>query len=390
MSIIYTTFPLLSDLAYVLPAHLKGDTVETYANPLPARRHTSTRGAASSSMGHPTSPRPDLPAETGDSRRGMRTEQVSGTDAAATDGAIPPQQRTAAERFATAVRGPLLGLCVNIVLVIVKAVGGVISGSAALLADAGHSAADLASNLLALASLFYSRRPADETHPYGHDRAEVLAAVGSTFLLALAGVLLGWQSVQKLIVGTPEPSLLALWIAIGTLLAKLVVVRIEGAIAREVSSAALNADARDSFSDVLSSLAVVFGVIGARLGFPRLDGLAGCAIAVLVLYTAFRIGATAVNELLDHNLDPALLERVREAAASVDGVRAVSAVTGRAHGSDVLVELSIQVDPQMPVARAAQVADAVRRAVFVRVPEVGDATVELNTNHLARLTGRLR
>ena len=150
-----------------------------------------------------------------------------------------PLPRTAAERFAMAVRGPLLGLCINMVLVVVKAVGGVISGSAALLADAGHSGADVANNVLVLGSLLYARRPADETHPYGHDRAEVLAAIGSAYLLGAAGLYFGWDSLQKLIRGTPTPTSLALWVAIGTLVIKVVVARIETAIARDVVSQAV-------------------------------------------------------------------------------------------------------------------------------------------------------
>lgn len=299
-------------------------------------------------------------------------------------------QRTAAERFALAVWGPLLGLGVNLVLVVVKAIAGVMSGSSALLADAGHSGADLANNLFVLGSLIYARRPADETHPYGHDRAEVVAAVASAFLLAGAALFFGWESIQKLIVGTPEPTPLALNVAIGTLLVKLVVVRVESRIAHTVVSQAVAADAQDSLSDVLSSLAVIIGVVGARLGQPRLDGAAGVAIALLIMATSFRIGAGAVHELLDHNLDAKLLDQVREAAARVPEVRDVRAVTGRAHGSDVLVELSIEVDPGMSVADGSCVADNVRRAVYAAVPEVGDAVVELNTDHLARLWGRFQ
>jgi cation diffusion facilitator family transporter len=304
--------------------------------------------------------------------------------------ALPSGQRTAAERFNAAVRGPLLGLGVNLALVIVKAVAGVVSGSAALLADAGHSGADVANNLLVLASLLYSRRPADETHPYGHDRAEVLAAMGSAFFLAGAGLFFGWESIQKLIVGEPTPTLLALWVASGALIAKLVVVRVEGAIARNVMSQAVRADARDSFADVLSSLAVIAGVIGARLGQPRLDGVAGVVIACLILLTALQIGTATINELLEHNLDSALLERVRTAACRVTEVWSVSAVTGRMHGSDLLIELSIEVDSQITIAEASAIADHVRRAVYTEIPEVGDVVVELNTDHVARLRGRLR
>ncbi|HKV85840.1 MAG TPA: cation diffusion facilitator family transporter [Ktedonobacterales bacterium] len=306
-----------------------------------------------------------------------------------TSGALPGQI-SAAERFAKAVWGPLLGLAVNLVLVVVKAFAGVISGSAALLADAGHSGADVANNALVLASLIYSRRPADESHPYGHDRAEVLAAIASSFLLAGAALFFGWDSIQKLIIGTPAPTSLALYVAMGTLVVKLIVVRVEGRIARNITSQAVAADARDSLADVLSSIAVILGVIGARLGHPRLDGAAGIAIALLILFTAISIGGAASHELLEHNIDPELVEQVRAAALAVPGVREVVSVTGRGHGSDILVEMSIQVDPAMTVARAADLANETRQAVYTAVPRVGDVMVEFNTDHLARLWARFR
>jgi cation diffusion facilitator family transporter len=306
------------------------------------------------------------------------------------DETTPPAPRTSAERFTTAVRGPLVGMLVNLVLVVVKGVAGVASGSAALLADAGHSGADLANNTLVLASLIYSRRPADEDHPYGHDRAEVLAAVASAFLLTAAALFFGWDSLQKLISGEPTPTALALWVAMGTLVVKLVVMRFERAIARDVASLAVLADARDNLSDALSSFAVIVGVLLARLGYPRLDGLAGLVIAGLILWTAFQIGGEASHELLEHNLEPRVRDRVRAAAARVPGVASVPAVTGRTHGSDVLVVISIAVDPGATVREGAAIAEAVRAAVYAAVPEVGDALLELNTDHAQRMRRRVR
>lgn len=311
---------------------------------------------------------------------------------AAQDGqpARAPTSRTAAQRFRAAVRGPLLGLLVNAALVVIKGVAGVVSGSAALLADAGHSGADLANNCLVLGSLLYSRRPADEDHPYGHDRAEVLAAGASAFLLAGAALFFGWESLRKLIEGEPTPTLLALWVAIGTLLIKLIVVRVEGAIGRDVASLAVRADARDSLADALSSIAVIVGVLGAHFGTPRVDGAAGLVIAGLILVTAIQIGGEAGHELLERNLNPAVLEQVRAAARGVAGVRAVRGVTGRAHGSDVLVEVSIEVNPEATVAYGAQIAEDVRQAIHQQVPEVGDTLVELNTDHVQRLRRQFR
>jgi cation diffusion facilitator family transporter len=310
--------------------------------------------------------------------------------ASQTKGASRPSlsPRTASERFAVAIWGPLLGLGVNIVLVIIKVIAGIASGSVALLADAGHSGADIANNLLVLASLFYARRPADESHPYGHDRAEVLAALASAFILIGAGLFFGWDSIQKLIEGTPTPSLLALWVAIGTMIVKVVVVWIEMHIGRKVQSQAIQADARDNLADVLSSVAVIGGVLVAHFGYPRFDGVGGLVIAFLILWNAIQIGAKASHELLDHNLDADILHQVHAAAAQVEGV-VVTAVTGREHGSDVLVELSINVDPHLNVETATTLAEQVRQAVYTQVPHVGDVVVELNTDHFARLRGQL-
>jgi cation diffusion facilitator family transporter len=192
-----------------------------------------------------------------------------------------------------------------------------------------------------------------------------------------------------LLIGTPEPSLLALWVASGTLLVKVVVVWIEMRIGKKVHSQAIQADARDNLADVLISGAVICGVISAQFGNSRVDGIAGLVIAFLILLNALQIGIKASHELLDRNLDAKTLEAVRRAAHSVPGV-SVTGVTGREHGSDILVELSIEVDPRMPVVQASQLAEQVRKAVRAEIPNVGDAFVELNTNHVARLRQTLR
>jgi cation diffusion facilitator family transporter len=160
-------------------------------------------------------------------------------------------------------------------------------------------------------------------------------------------------------------------------------------VGKKVRSQAIQADARDNLADVLSSVAVIFGVIGAQFGNSRVDGIAGLVIAFLILLNAVQIGMKASHELLDHNLDTQTREAVRVAANHVPGV-CVTAVTGREHGSDVLVELNIEVDPKMTVAQASQLADKVRESVYAEVPSVGDVVVELNTNHFARLRKKLR
>jgi cation diffusion facilitator family transporter len=303
--------------------------------------------------------------------------------------AAPPGRRSAEERFRAAVRGPALGLAINLALVAVKVVVGLTAGSVALLADAGHSGADVLNNFLVIGALFYARRPADESHPYGHDRAEVLVAASSAHLLTVAAVFLGWESFQKLMSDSGEPSLIALWVAVATLVVKLVVTRVESNIARDVTSQAVKADARDSFADVLSALAVIVGVAGSHLGQPRMDGIGGLVIAAIILWTAVQIGITAGQELMERNLDDRFIEQVRSIAAGVEGVHHVTAITGRAHGSDLLVEIGIAVDPRITVEDGAAIAEAVRQTLRVQLPEVGNTLVELNADHMERLLKHL-
>lgn len=107
--------------------------------------------------------------------------------------------------------GPLLGLLINLILVVIKVIGGLASGSVALLADAGHSGADVANNVLVLGPCsIHAAQPMSHIL-MGTTPAKVLAAIASAFILMGAGLFFGWDSIQKLIVGTPQPSLLALW-----------------------------------------------------------------------------------------------------------------------------------------------------------------------------------
>jgi cation diffusion facilitator family transporter len=145
-------------------------------------------------------------------------------------------------------------------------------------------------------------------------------------------------------------------VAAGTLLVKLIVVWIEMRVGKKVYSQAIQADVRDNLADVLSSVAVIPGVIGSQFGNSRLDGIAGQVIAFLILINAVQIAMKASHELLDHNLDAKTLDAVRVATSAIPGI-AVAAATGREHGSDLLVELSIQVDPDMTVELATQLAE---------------------------------
>jgi cation diffusion facilitator family transporter len=277
------------------------------------------------------------------------------------------------------VRALLLSVVTNAALIVVKATAGILGNSTALLADAVHSGADLINSLLALASLLVSRRPPDVTHPYGHGRAEALAANFAGMIIGGVGLLVGWESVTAIAGGNREPpDALALGVAIGATALKLGLAVYARRVARATRSKAVNADARDHLADVVSGTVVIVGIAAARAGWPLLDPLAGLVVAGFILYTAGEVLVGAVNELMDTSLAPDLRAAVIAEAASVPGLR-VSGVAGRTIGDVTLVEIHGDVDPTLSVAEAGRIIDAVKERLVDRVGDVSHVVVELNS-----------
>jgi cation diffusion facilitator family transporter len=285
-----------------------------------------------------------------------------------------------ARRFRNAVRAAALGITVNLALTVVKAIFGLLGNSQALLADAVHSGADVLNSSIVMVSLLIGRRPADYNHPYGHGRAEAFASNFSAVVIAIAAVGVAWDSWNTL--RNPHeaaPALAPLLVALGNFAIKVPVFLYVANVARATRSKSVAADARDHLLDVLSSLVVVAGIVGARLGVRQLDPIAGMGIAVIILLMAVQIVRDAAEELMDTTPDRAMQLRVAALAREVPGVRAVHAVAGRTIAGDMLIELHVDVDPQLRVQEAARIVDRIKARIIDAVEEVSRVVVELNS-----------
>ncbi|MCG0239591.1 MAG: cation diffusion facilitator family transporter [Firmicutes bacterium] len=262
-------------------------------------------------------------------------------------------------RYERGQRGAAVGLAAYIGLAGLKLGVGFWSGSRALVADGINNLTDIAGTLAVLLAMRVAGRPADADHQYGHQRAETLATVIVSGIMATVAVEIGLGAVRALLDparAAPRPE--AAWAAAFGALVMVAVWQYNLRLGRRLGSPALLAAAADHLSDALSSLVALAGVAGAELGLPWLDPVAGLVVAGFILRTAWEIGREGAHQLLD-GFDAAQLEAIRARVAEVEGVAAVYDVRARYMGPAVLVDVTIGVDRNLTVAEGHGVAERV-------------------------------
>ena len=245
-------------------------------------------------------------------------------------------------------RVTLLGILWNVVLFVVKLVVGLLTGSAGLIADGIHSASDMATDIAVLGGMHMARRKADEDHPYGHGRFETLAGGIVAGALILVGAFLAWEGVAALYHGDhsfPGPGVIA--VALISIVVKERMYRRTARIARDVGSAALQANAWHHRSDALSSIAVLAGGIGGLIGFGHADQLAGLVVGLMVVMAGARTLLRVLHELTEGGLTRRDLETIEQAIGGVPGVRKWHQLRGRRVGRETFVDVHVLVDPSL-------------------------------------------
>ena len=257
-----------------------------------------------------------------------------------------------------------VGLLLNVVLFGLKLALGLATGSVALVADAVHTAADsLTSGVLILGSRI-SRQPADAEHPYGHGRAELIAALIIAVLLGVAGIEFLEASVERII--EPEPLVAGWWIVCVVLLLAVVKEwnsRFALFLADESDSVALRADAWHHRSDVFASVLVAIGIAGTKLGVPILDGVMGAAVSLVILWSAYAVAKEAIHPLIGQAPSAREIATVAAAAQAVKGVRGVHDIVIHRYGELRLVSLHVETRHDIGAVQVHRIAARVQDAV---------------------------
>jgi cation diffusion facilitator family transporter len=288
------------------------------------------------------------------------------------------------------IRWAQAGLLTNISLVFVKLFAGIIGHSNALIADAVESSADIFSSLIVWMGLSVAARPADENHPYGHGKAEPLAA--AVVSLMLLGAAVGISIIAIRDIRTPHhlPAPFTLFVAAGVIIIKEILYRRVSRVGRETGGTAIVADAWHHRADAISSLAAFIGIsialIGGR-GWEAADDWAALVAAFVVAVNGIRTLRPAISGLMDEAPDRSVKERVLQAATEVEGVRNVENLNVRGSGLGFYVDLHVKADPKLSLEEAHEIAAKVKYAILEAVPSVVGVLVHMEPYRANSVTG---
>jgi cation diffusion facilitator family transporter len=262
-----------------------------------------------------------------------------------------------------------LSVAVGVALTLVKLGAGLITGSLGLLSEAAHSGLDLAASAFVLVAVRTAGKPADEEHPYGHGRAENLAAYteGLVLLVAAAGV--AYEAIRRLVAheGRVDPQLYAVLLVVAIMGVEAVRAVVLWTAGRRAESAALVTDSQERLADILAGAAVLAGLVGARLGYPAADSVAGLAVAAFIAVNAVRILVRAGDELMDRAPAGAAIE-LRRAIGSVKGINDIRSLRVRRSGNRLLGDARVTTRRTLSVEAAQALSADVQREVERRLP----------------------
>jgi cation diffusion facilitator family transporter len=294
-----------------------------------------------------------------------------------------------AELYRRSRRAALCGIALCLLLGLAKLLGGWFGHSSALISDGIHSFGDVLTLCVVWAALHFSERPPDPEHPYGHTRIEAVAGSNVALAVMISGLVIIYEAVQTVVNGYEEPRLYTLFIAGASALVKDGLYRYQRRIAQGTGSSAIMASAWDHRLDALSSLAVMVGVAVAHWGGPRwrlADPLAALAVAGVVLCAGANLFWSSLQELMDRQADPEILDAVRREALTVSGVLGVEKLFVRKTGLEYLVDIHVEVDPSLNVREGHAIAHAVKDRVMGQLMTMKDVLVHIEPSPLKKLT----
>ncbi|WP_110943015.1 cation diffusion facilitator family transporter [Inediibacterium massiliense] len=241
-------------------------------------------------------------------------------------------------------------ILLNILLTLVKVGAGILGNSKAMIADGLHSGSDIITSIGVIAGMFFASKPRDEKHQYGHEKAESLTAFLLAIILTLVGVRIGYESIKMILMHTYEnPQGYTAVIAVVSIFIKEYQFRITRDAAMKLNSNALMSDAWHHRSDSLSSIAVLAGIIGAKLGYTFLDPLAGIGVSLIVIKIGVQILTASIDELMDASIEQEKIEGFIEKIEKIEDVMKVTDLRVRKHGSKACVDIKICVNPLLSV-----------------------------------------
>ncbi|MBQ0137822.1 MAG: cation transporter [Kurthia sp.] len=265
-------------------------------------------------------------------------------------------------------KGAWVSIGAYIILSFAKLLVGYFGHSTALQADGLNNTTDIIASVAVLVGLRISQKPPDGDHAYGHMRAETIASLIASFIMAVVGIQVLFNAGKNFFIGSyVSPSKLTAIVAIISGIIMWGVYMYNNRLAKEINSNAVKAAAYDNRSDAIVSFGTAIGIGAAILGFPIIDTLTAIIVGIIILKTAYEIFASSTLQLTDgfEHEEVKLLEQV---TSEVAGVIKVRDIKGRYHGNIALIDLTVTVNPDLNVWQSHKITEEIENAISLQKP----------------------
>lgn len=265
-------------------------------------------------------------------------------------------------------------------LAIIKWLAGFFGNSFALIADAIESTTDIFSSILVLLGIKYSKRPADDTHPYGHGRIEPLITFIVVIFLVISATVIAHQSIFNLNTPHEAPESWTLYVLGAIIIWKEISYQVVIRRARLLNSTSLKADAWHHRSDAITSIAAFIGISIALWlgdGYEYADDWAALFASGFILYNCYHIFRPALGEIMDENLFEDMVKSVKEMSLKVDGVLATDKCFVRKIGMTYIVDLHAVVSPDLSVKQGHDIAHALKDYLMLNMSDISNVFVHI-------------
>lgn len=278
-----------------------------------------------------------------------------------------------------------ISLISNALLTALKLIVGFLSGSQVLIADGVHNAGDVIATTAALSSMRISKRPADEDHPYGHGKAEVLGSGIVAIILVLAALYIGGHAALAFFHEPEEASYVALAAAAVSVVWKQWLYMYTVRVGKRENSKGLLATAYDHLADVYASAAAVIGIglalVGDHYGIRLLtygDPAAGIVVSVLVMKLAWHMAQEAIDILMEKTVSADKLNEYTLLVQSVPQVKRIDRIRAREHGHYILVDMRVSIPGELSIQQGHDISRSIKNAIMDRHREVDEVLIHLN------------
>lgn len=274
-------------------------------------------------------------------------------------------------------KAAIIAISSNCFLTILNILIGLTSGSYALIAEGLHTLSDIITTVIAYVGFKIGQKPADKEHPRGYGRAEAISGLIIVLFLTMVGYEIIDTAKDKFL--DPHlitvPSYYAAVMAFIGIILNFAISTYIIRIGKEINSPAIIADGKHQRTDIFSSVAILFGVIAANIGYPILDPIVGMIIGILILKTAYDIGKENINNILGKVPDDDLVRKIESVANETPGAYEAHNIKVDNYGAYALVNLHVKVDGNLSVNEAHKIVHIVQNNIIKEIPEIKSASV---------------